>query len=119
MPHPLSNDLIDLLGVEYYGEVLGAYKRWFEVKVRGALFEIHNKVDEFGKYQSSQNVIITSSENDLKNGLDQEEQLRSEEAIEVQSTNLMVRSILSLHRKVDANHQEDILNKIDQILQYD
>ena len=117
MPHPLSNDLIDLLGLEYYGEVLEAYKKWFDVKVRGSLLEIDNKVDEFGKYQSSQNVIITSSENDLKNGLDQEEQLRSEEAIEVQSTNLMVRSILSLHRKVDATHGEvlKLNDKMDQM----
>ena len=36
MPNPLSNDLFDLMGLEYYGEVLKSSKRWFEVEVKNS-----------------------------------------------------------------------------------
>ena len=100
MPNPLSNDLFDLLGSEYYGEVLKSSKRWFEVEVNNSLLENNQYVDESRKYQSYGNVIMTS----LENGPIQEDQLTLEEAREVQSSKVMVRLILNLHHKMDATH---------------
>ena len=89
MPNPLSNDLFDLMGLEYYGEVLKSSKRWFEVEVNNSLLENNQYVDESRKYQSYGNVIMTS----LENGPMQEDQLTLEEAREVQSCKVMVRLI--------------------------
>mgnify|MGYP000615555042 CR=1 FL=1 len=114
MPNPLSNDLIDLLGLEYYGEVLKSSKKWFEVEVKNSLLENDEYVDESRKDQSYENVIMTS----LENGPMQEDQLTLEEAREVQSSKVMVRLILNLHHKMDANHEQvlKLSDKMDQMI---
>ena len=105
----LKNNLIDLLGSEYYEEVLWSFKQWLAVDVRDELLEDDDKVNESGEYQSfSENVIITTLQ---ENGLVQEGQ-PLEEAIK-----FMARSILSLRRKVDVTHEEllKLHHKVDQM----
>ena len=105
----LKNNLIDLLGSEYYEEVLWSFKQWLAVDVRDELLEDDDKVNESGEYQSfSENVIITTLQ---ENGLVQEGQ-PLEEAIK-----FMARSILSLRRKVDVTHEEvlKIHDRMDQM----
>ena len=114
MPNPLSNDLIDLLGLQYYGEVLKSSKKWFEVEVKNSFFENDEYVVESRKYQSYEDVIMTS----LENGLVQEDQLTLEEAREVQSSKVLVKLILNLHNKIDATHKNvlKLHDKMDQMI---
>ena len=98
MPIPLRSALIDLLGLEYYEEVLNSCKQWFKVEVEDALLE-NNEVNVSGQYQSRENVIMTNFENYLV-----QEGQTSEETVEVQYSKFMVRSMLSLHHKIDELH---------------
>ena len=109
--HSLTSAFIDLLGSEYYEEVFNSCKQWFEVEVEDALLD-NDKVNVSRQYQSRENVITTNLENQLA-----QEAKTSEDTIEVQSTKFMARSILSLHRKWDATHEEvlKLHDKVDQM----
>ena len=109
--HSLTSAFIDLLGSEYYEEVFNSCKQWFEVEVEDTLLD-NDKVNVSRQYQSRENVITTNLENQLA-----QEAKTSEDTIEVQSTKFMVRSILSLHRNLDATHEEvlKLHDKVDQM----